>query len=172
METPFGITREEILKLAVEKLIDQDCNEESLNESAKRMIEKQIKELFSTTLKSKIDGMLTVEMERLMGEEICPVDIYGQPTGKPTTMRAVLAERGRVFWNESVDSDGRPSTYGGSPRHQHLFRKIVNDEFEKAVKQNIVNLVGSFKDALSANAAKITKDHIDSLIKVKSVGDR
>lgn len=172
METPFGITREEVLNLAAEKLANDYANEEDLGSTVREMIKTRVTEAFASNLNTRIDGMLCEEMEKLLGQEICPVDIYGERTGTPTTMRAVLAERARVFWDTKVNSDGKQESYGGKPRHEWLFQKIVNEEFSKVVKQNIVNLVGSFKDALSASAIAITKEHIDSLIKVKSLGDR
>lgn len=172
METPFGITREDVLKLAAEKLANDYADEENLGAEVRKMIEQRVKEAFTSNLNARIDGMLLEEMEKLLGREICPVDIYGEPIGTPTTMRAVLAERSRVFWDVKVNNEGKQESYGGKPRHEWLFQKIVNEEFTKVVKQNIVNLVGAFKDSLSASAAKITKEHIDSLIKVKSLGER
>ena len=49
-----------------------------------------------------------------------------------------------------------------------MYEKIAGEEFNKAIKQNLVNLVGAFKDALSESAVKITKEHINSLIKVST----
>lgn len=165
---PFGITREDIIELAATKLANEYGDMESLSESVNSKVRSRIEEVIKTTLTSKIDAMLTLELEKLLGQEICPVDIYGERTGTPTTIRATLAERARVFWDVKVNSEGRQESYGGKPRHEWLFQKIVNEEFTKVVKQNIVNLVGAFKDALSASANAITKEHIDSLIKVKT----
>jgi hypothetical protein len=120
-----------------------------------------------THLISKVDEILMREMERIMSTEITPVNIFGDREGKPTTIRATLAERAKVFWEEKVNGEGRRESYGGSPRYEWLFNRVIKDEFEKVVKQNIVNMVGAFKDALKADAATVTAKHIDDLIKVK-----
>lgn len=169
---PFGITKTEIVELAAQKLADQLADIESLSDLVGSKIEARIKILFETSLNSKVDAFLAVEMERILSQEICPVTIWGDKIGKPTTLKNVLNERAKEFWNLKVSEDGKPcDSYYGKPRHEWLFAKIVKDEFAAAVKQNIVNLVGSFKDAISANAQQITKEHIDSIIKVKTSRD-
>lgn len=171
-ENPFGITKTEIIELAAQKLADQLVDIESLQELAERQIESRIKVLFETSINGRVEEFLKTEMERILSQEICPVDIYGEKVGKATSIKAVLAERARVFWDTKVSEDGKPQDgYYGKPRHEWLFAKIVKEEYAAAVKQNIVNLVGSFKDALSESANKITKEHIDSLIKVKTQRD-
>jgi hypothetical protein len=164
---PMEITREELLNLAAQKLVDDAVLEDSLSEYAKSLIQKEIQKLFNDELKTKVDTFLTEEMSRVLGQEICPVDIYGEKAGQPTTLRAVLAERAKVFWNVNVDSQGREKAYGGSPRHQVMFREIINDEFKKAIAANIDLMAKTFKDALAADAVAITKAHIDKIIHLK-----
>jgi imidazolonepropionase-like amidohydrolase len=43
----------------------------------------------------------------------------------------------------------------------------VQEEFDKAIKQNVVNIVGAMKIAAKAHAEKITNEALDNLIKVK-----
>lgn len=168
-ENPFGITKEEIIELAAQKLADQMADQESLSESVESKIEGRIEKLFATSLNAKVDAFLDKEMSAILSKEICPVDIYGERTGEPTTIKAVLAKRAREFWDIKVNEDGKPSDYYSTkPRHQWLFEKIVKEQFAEAVKQNITNLVGEFKNAISDSAVKITKEHIDKLIQVKS----
>lgn len=168
-EIPFGITKEEITELAATKIADSLLDADVIEVSVAKKIEARLENLFGTKIKTRVDSFLSEEMTRILSKEIHPVDIYGEKTGEPTSIQAVLAERAKVFWDTKVDEKGNPAgSWGAVPRHEHLFRKIVNEEFEKAVKQNIVNLVGAFKDALSASANKITQEHIDSLIKVNT----
>lgn len=165
---PFGITCEELLELAAQKLADQYATSEDLEKSIWDKINPRIEKLFSERINSGITTVITAEIEKLLGQELVPVNIFGDREGSPTTIRAMLAKRAKSFWDEKVDCDGRISTYGGEPRHKWLFSKVVNDEFEKVIKQNITNIVGAFKDALTVDAAKMTAAHIDSIIKVKT----
>lgn len=167
METPFGITREEILELAAVKLADQFGDAKHLSELAEREIEQRVKSAFESGLQIRIDEFLGSEMEKLLSQEICPVDIWGDKTGSPTTIRAQLAARAKDFWDVKVDQDGKSQCYGGNPRHEVLFKKIVKDEFDKAVKENCTEIVAAFKQALKVDAARITSEHIDKLIKTR-----
>lgn len=169
-ENPFGITREEVLKLVVDKMVDDVWREAGDTvEIVNRIIREKVDGQIGKNLDAKIDAALTAEMERLMTVEIVPVSIWGERTGSPTTLRDALSERARLFWDVRVDKDGKPTgDYYGKPRHEHLFAKIVNDEFNRVVQQNVTNIIGAFKDAVKADAARITNEHIDKLIAVKT----
>lgn len=165
---PFEITKEELLELAAQKLVDEYCEHDTIHSKTVKMIEEKIKNVFESGLKERIELFLTNEMERLVSQEITPVDIWGDKIGSPTTIRAQLAIRAKEFWDVRVNDDGRPAgSYGGTPRHEHLMKKIMQDEFAKSVKQNADVIVSAFKAALTADATRLVKEHIDNLIKVK-----
>lgn len=167
MNAPFEITRDEVLELAAKKLVDsyEFHDSDSLSERGEEIIRRKVNELFSeTSIKTKIDQCLSAELEKLLSQEIVPVDIWGQREGSPTTIRAALAERARKFWDLPVDREGRESTYGGTPRHKKLMEEIVKSEFEKAVKENAEVIISEFKAAVKADTTKMVHDHIDKLI--------
>jgi hypothetical protein len=164
----FDITKEDVLNLAAQKLADQFSDNAEIDDIVRSKIEQRVKERFDSSVNGLITNLITEHVSKLMAEEINPVDIWGNRTGKPTTIRAAIADRAKAFWTELVNGEGRPETYGGRPRCEWLFAKVANDEFTKVVKQDIVNLVGAFKNAMIDNAAKITKEHIDSLIRVQT----
>lgn len=168
-ENPFGITKEEIIELAAQKLADQMADPESLSDSVDSKINERVQKLFETLINTKVDAFLSEQMSAIISKEICPVDIFGEKTGEPTTIKAVLAKRAREFWDIKVNEEGKPGDYySNKPRHQWMFEKIVKEQFAEAVKQNITNLVGEFKNAISDSAVKITKEHIDKLIQLRS----
>lgn len=168
MENPFGITREEVLNLAAQKLVDAYGGDPDLSETAERMIREKVTEAFANRLNRRIDEFLTAEMAKLLGQEIVPVNIWGDREGTPTTIRAELAKRARDFWNVRVDKDGRESSYGGSERSKVLMGQILKDEFSNAVKENAEVIIAEFKSALKVDATKLVTEHIDKLITVKS----
>lgn len=164
-ETPFNITRDELLNLAADKLADQIGDTSELYSKAESEISKRISVLFAEGLKTKVDEFLTEEMSKIVSQEIVPVNIYGEREGQPTTIRATLAARAKEFWDVRVDDSGRPSSYGGEPRHQQLMKRILQDEFAKSVKQNADVIVAEFKKAIKADCTKLVSEHIDKLIK-------
>lgn len=166
-QNPFGITREEILDLAAQKIISQECDNESVSEYTHKQINAKIKEIFESNLKGRVDAFLTEQMATIVGQEIHPVDIYGERAGKPTTIKATIAERAKNFWMQSVDDNGRESSYGGKPRFQRMFEDIVKDQFKAAIAENCTTIVAAFKTALEQDASIQIKKHIDNLIRTK-----
>lgn len=167
MNNPFEITREEILNLAAQKLIESQEDECSIRQIAEEIIEKKVDEIVSTELKAKVDEVLTREMERILNQEVVPVNIFGEREGNPTTIKAELAKRAKIFWNVKIDSNGKESSWGGEERCKVLFKQIVNDEFDKTVKQNAEIIVKEFKEAIKKDSIKLVSDHIDKLIYTK-----
>lgn len=169
---PFGITREDVLNLAAQKIADAEIDRDFIYEKTKKIIDDRVNAAIGDNvgkgLIAKIDALLNAEMEKILREEIVPVNMWGEREGQPTTIRNQIADLARKFWDQKVDKEGKLSTYGGSPRHEHLFRSVLNDEFNAAVKQNVTNIIGAFKDAIKADAARITDEHIDKLIAVKT----
>lgn len=163
----LGFSEERLLDLAAQKLADEYFQRDDLGIRAERILEARVTEAIPKGLNQKIDALLTAEMEKIISEEIVPVNMWGEREGQPTTIRNQIAERARVFWEERVEKDGKRTTYGGQPRHEHLLRQIVNEEFSAAIKQNVVNVVGAMKIAAKAHANKITEEALDNLIKVK-----
>lgn len=170
MNTPFEITKEEVLELAANKLVDAHYNsDENLSERAEKIIRNRVCELFSEThIKGKIDKALSDELEKLLGTEIIPVDIWGQRDGKPTTIRAQLADRAQRFWEVRISDDGRESSYGGTPRCEVLMKKLLKDEFEKAVASNAEVIVAEFKKALTTSGHKVVTEQIEKLVRVQT----
>lgn len=162
---PFNITKEEVLELAATKLANQFVDEESLADLAEGNIRRAVDDLVKTKLDAAVEETLSKEMEVILSKEIIPRDIWGEPQGKPTTIRDQLAERARDFWQVKVDSAGKPSDWGGTPRHEVLMRKILAEEFDKSVRENATVIVAEFKKAILADSVKIVTEHINKLIK-------
>lgn len=169
MTTPFEITKEEVLNLAAQKLVDAYGGDPDLSETAERMIREKTEKMFAEKMVQRIDEFLTTEMEKLMSQEIVPVNIWGERDGKPTTIRATLAERARKFWDVKIREDGRECEYGGTARHETLMKQIVKDKFTEAVAANAELIVSEFKKAITADATKMVTDHINKLIKTKPI---
>lgn len=163
---PFGITREEILELAAQKVADQCMSEDNIYDRATSIMKARIEELFQKRVIPEMTTFLQAEMEKLVATKITATNIWGETVGPETTLRDALVGRARIFWEEKVDKEGRPSAYGGMPRHEWMTRTVVGQEFEKAVKENAEAIVKAFKQALQANCAQMVAEHVTKLIKI------
>lgn len=168
----FELTREDVLELAAQKVADEYCNEESVSELVHKKINERVEAEVQKLLVKKVDDIISAETDRLMRSPISPVNVWGEQVGKPTTIRDAMATKAKEFWNENVGEDGKPTSYRGTPRHIVVFRQVANEEFVKAVQQNIVNLVGAFKDALREDAKTKVDGILNDLLKVKSPSEQ
>ena len=165
----LGITKEEIMDLAASKIAAQFIDTEHLYDKVDRLVNQQVSEAVKTGLGDKIETLLSRHMESLLAQEIQPVTIWGETTGKPTTIKGALEDHAKRFWNQKVDADGKATDYyGAKPRFEWLFNKVVAEDFRKAVEQNITNMVGAFKDALAKDAGSKIEEHINNIIRVKT----
>lgn len=165
--TQLGIGKEELLELAATKLADHLADLSELESAVTEKIDERISRALGDKLRERIDSFLTAELTKLVDQKFTPVDMWGESTGKPTTIREALSERAKKFWEMPVDEHGRESTYGGTPRHERLYGKIVREAFEQAVKENAELIVSKFKEAIRADALKLTADHINKLIPMR-----
>lgn len=165
MTTPFEITKEEVLNLAAQKVADEYAADSDLHDTVHKICRDRVKEIVKNGLVKKVDEFLVAEMTKILNQQINPVDIWGDRTGAPTTIREQLSKRAQEFWNVRVDAEGKPSSYGGEERFKHLFKQIVAKEFGEAVKANCDTIVAGFKKALLVDAVKITTANINRLIK-------
>jgi len=165
----LGITKEEIVELAAQKLADQYRSEEQLGEMLIKKLDTAVKNAVQNNLTLKIDEVLRKHMDAILESEVVPCNIWGEKVGKPTTIKEQLSERAQHYWTTKVDSEGRTSEgYGSKPRCEWLFGKLVATEFSNAVAQNVTNIVGALKDSLTAEAQKSIAEHIDNIIRVKT----
>lgn len=172
-DSPFNITRDEILNLAAQKLADQYSDESDLCEYARKLIAERVEATVKASVMSKVDAILSAEMERIMSHEIIPITIWGERCGPPTTLRAALHERAMNYWMEKVGDDGKPSTgWGATPRHEWMLKKYAGAAFDEAIKQNIINVLGALKDAIRADGYKQVDDALNELLRVKSLKEQ
>lgn len=165
METPFNITREEVLELAANKLADQ-YDGESLYAYAKQRIDQLIKETVETQIKERVESFLLEEMTRIVNAEIYPLDMFGERAGKPTSLKQVLAEQVKEFWNVKVNKDGKSEYYGGRPRYQVVGEQMMQSAFNEALKDSASIVTAEFKKALVAGLQTQVAESVNKLIKV------
>jgi hypothetical protein len=156
-----------IVDQAVSELLNSNI-EDSIHDEIKR----QVTEALNKNLNSRIEKTLNEIMKQARDTEMCPVNVWGEREGKPTTLRVALHDRAQAFWQEKVNSEGKRESYGGKPRYEHALSVITAKEFDSAIKQNIVNIAGAIKDAVRADFYKVVDTQLNDFFKIKSIGDK
>ncbi len=159
----LGITKEDLIEKATQKIAEEALSEDNPQDILSRIVYDKVKEITEQSLKDRIDKTLNDAMEQILGDEVIPRDIFGDKTGEPTTIRAALAERARVFWDTKVDNKGNIETYGGKPRSEHLMKSLLDGAFNKAIQENMDVVVAEFKVAMKKDLSSSINKHIDKI---------
>lgn len=172
--TQIEFDQAQLLDLAAQKLADGYRDEGELYDRADSIIRKRIDDLFKEKINDLVDAALTSKLEEVMNQTIQPVDIFGDKTGEPTTIKGALVDKAKDFWNTKVDSNGKPidkeryySRNSTKTRAEWLLGRIVSEEFASQVKANATQITGAFKEAMAKDAHDMIDKHINALIKTK-----
>lgn len=173
MTTTFEIKPEDVLNLAAQKLADNVSDSSEIFESANRLIRERVDAAMKETINRKIDAILNGALDEMMSQVISPVNVWGEKTGEPTTIRDTLNAKAKEFWATLVDSNGaavKPDSWSrnGKPRAEWLIGKVLQDEFMSLVKNNTAEILVAMKEKLRADALASVNRHLDELIKVKT----
>lgn len=158
-----------IIKQAVGELLG---NDDQIYIRVHDEVTKRVNAALSKRLDASIERAINETMEKALDSDIQPVNVWGEKTGKPTSIRAALHERARGFWQEKVDNKGEKSSYGGRPRYEHVLSMITAKEFDSAIKQNIVNIASAIKDAVRADFYAQVDAKLNEFFKVNSLFDQ
>jgi hypothetical protein len=164
------IDPEEIRQAVIAKCVDEVMEnwDGSIRSMVTESLRSRIDDKVTHQMNTKIDDMLGDAMQQTLEESITPVNTWGEKVGEPTTLKAVIHERARDFWNTKVNKEGSPSNYGGKPRWEHLLGEELRGAFGDAIKQDMVNIAGALKDAVRKDFYGAVDKGLNDIFKVKS----
>ncbi len=167
----LGITKEEVTDLAATKVAETVLAEMDCFEGAQNEVKRRVTSELDKSLKATIESTLQTEFEKILSSEYQPTDMWGEPNGEPTSIRDRLYKNAVSFWETKVDKDGKPGGYGKEPRHEWLFKKVVNQALHDEIKQHYTNIVGALKDSLTDTVQADIGKHLNKILAVRSRGD-
>lgn len=160
----LGLTQEDLIERVVERLVENVYSwDDSLNDLVKRKVSDKVAE----KVDDAVSKALSDALEQAIDETVTPVDIWGNRTSEDTTIRQSLARRAQHFWFETLDSKGKPATYGGKPRFEWLIDKKMADEFAAAVADNAEAIVAEFRKAMKADIVARVEQQIEKIMPAK-----
>ena len=141
------LNAEKIIEQAASRLADEAFDSVNALEMLESEISRRIDKFLNERSKSLMEETLQKAMADIMTREILPVNEWGERTGTKTTLRDEMQRRAQEFWAVNVDNKGTPTSYGGKPRHQHMYEKIASDVFAREIQTNIESVISGFRDA-------------------------
>lgn len=161
----FGISQDQLLDLVVHKIIEDNWTNHDLSDALDLEISRRLDAMIAKSLNERIDETLKTAMDELLQKKIFPVDVWGDKTGEPTTLKEALTQKAQTFWQEKLNSEGKLVSYGGKERFKFYIDKAVQNEFRKVVSENITDIVLAFKTVMKKDSAKWVQAQIDTTFK-------
>jgi hypothetical protein len=155
----LGITREDILDRAAERLIEtlSDIDDDMVASVRKKVVA----DVFAK-VSAKASTLLEGVVSDLVDSPFTPVDEWGEPKiKKPTTLRQMIKEKSIGYLSEKVDGEGKASTYNAQQtRADWLAKKAAKESIDHEVKAEITKAVDAAKAEVRTQVAKFVADTI------------
>jgi len=172
----LGITKEDLIDKLAEKILrleypnqEDGCDyKNTIGDMVRTAVEKKVHTHVSESVLLSIDEVLRDKLSEVLEQEVTPVNIFGDKVGKPTTIKAALAEKAKDFWLQKVDKAGKPtdSTWGDAkPRYEFLIKENLRDSLDEVVKANVDDILKGFKSALREDCIKSLDSRISRYFK-------
>lgn len=146
---PFGITKDDVLRLCAERILEQV--ESDVADSIRDMVRSKVRDTIEVEVHKSISIALKEEMERILTSPITPVNMWGERTGSPTTIRDQLAMRAKHFFEEKVNQRGEAESYGGRPRYEVAYTQLAQKAFDEAIKANMETIALTVKQSVRSS---------------------
>ena len=105
----LGITRDDIIDRAVEKILDKLQDDKS---PFYRDVICKVRDKLIADADKKIDSLLETTLSGIVDAPFNPVDEFGEPNRKePTTLREMVKVKALKYLDEPVNSDGKATSY-------------------------------------------------------------
>lgn len=159
----FNFTREEIKTAIAEKCIKNMIEEYDFDQIADE-VKADVKKRFETKIIENIGDTLNSVAIPLLKEILkVPyqrVDRWGEPIGKPTTLKQMFKEKLDTVWSEKVhpDNGGKPDYHsGGITRIEYVAMQTINRYFEKDLNSKVSKILQATKDKFDEAIINIVK---------------
>lgn len=166
------LNQERIEAAIITEVADRIIGEDEIFNRIRTAVEARIDKIFKNRADAQIRAAIDKSITDGFDREYTRVNPWGEREGEPTTIRKELEKVIGDYWNEKVNSDGKPTNYNGTTRAEWVMSKIVADDFNKEMKQHVVNVGGALKDQLRVSLHETVNELLSSVFKVNSFGDQ
>lgn len=158
MLNDIGITKEDVIDRAAEKLIDgfdEDYGD------LRTQIVLAVKTEMVKRAESQIDSILEASLADLLDTDFQPIDEWGDKKGSKTTLRKLVKEKSMAYLKAKVDENGKESTYrAAETRANWLAKKAAKDAIDYETRKEIEKAVDTAKSEIKQIVAKHITERI------------
>ena len=132
----LGITKEEVLDRIVSSALGMTADYRQTGEESwediplSKVVDKKITtilgdlvETMKPKVQERIEKIMDGKIEEVFNLPFQPVDRFGNPQGEKKTIRELIADESRDYWEKMVDESGKPNSNNYSGK-KHDSRRI------------------------------------------------
>lgn len=152
----LGLTQEDLAERVTEQLVD------GIREETR----KRIDALVSQRCLTIIDQAIANAVGNVLDLQYTPMDSWGEPSGKPSTLREVIKEKAVNWLGDMVTDQGKTITdhrnhYGDKHnRAQWMVNKACKDAVDAIAKQQIGQVTEEAKKQVQAMVSKLVAENV------------
>lgn len=138
--------KEQIVSLAAKTLL-AEISAETRTEIVKT-VHKSVEVAIGAEVNRQVENALNFEYQ--------PVDHWGEPQGKKTTLREKLKDSVLEWWSAKVDENGKADTGWGAKktRAEWFAKKAVDEVMQNELKADFSKIFGAAKEELKKGIAE------------------
>lgn len=165
----LGITREEVMDRIVAQALGSVANYRQTGEETwediplSADVDKRINQAVVALMKSmeshihaRVEEHLRVELQKTFEAPFQRVNSIGEPVGEPTTVREMIVEYAKNYWNEKVDSQGKPGSHYGrnQTRAEWQAGQVIVSTYENLLRDSVSTMVADLKKQMPDTLAQ------------------
>lgn len=113
------------------------------------------------SVKTQINAKVGELVDATLNNEFQPVNEWGEPKGKPQSLREMVGQIARTYLNAKVDKEGREGTYqADKDRLTYLVSKVVASEFDYRMQSEVKKAVEMARNEAVAKVGAVVGDLI------------
>lgn len=162
-----------IMEAVVGRLVDEFMRtDDQLYDEVEKRISKKIDALFLKNVEPRIQQELDRALADVFHKEYQQRTAWGENEGEPTTISKELEKLMSGFWAQTVDKDGKPSTYAKLTRAEYTMAKVLGDDFNKQTERYLVQAAAWLKDGMRDHLRGEVDKMLANLFHVNSAQDQ
>jgi len=168
------IDKQRIEDAIIKQVATDMIGDDDIWNRAKNALDERFDKVWRETAEARIRSEVELAISEGFEREYTKADSFGRQQGEKTTIRAELERLIGGYWKARVGSDGKPkeSGYNTTTRAEWMMTQLVADDFTGAMKQHVIDIGGSLKDALRAELHATVNRLLSETFKVRSLDDQ
>lgn len=147
----LGISIDEVKEGIIDRLSDEISNS----------VGRDIRRDLLSKATGQVDKKLEEIAETVMTQTFQPVTSWGESKGEPTTIRDLIEQGLKSWWEKKVDSSGSPSNYSNSTtRAQYYANNVVGKYVQKELRQEMDKIINDGKAKVREAMSKAVSEQI------------